>query len=138
MRVAKEFRWEMGHRLPFHEGLCKNLHGHSYKMLVEFTGELNDHGILVDYYDIKKIVGPIVDELDHSIIVNQNDTELIEALTKLNSRHVVIKADTTAENICTYFLEKIQQMDLPASISKIELRVFETENTYAEEEVTLK
>lgn len=138
MRVAKEFRWEMGHRLPFHEGLCKNLHGHSYKMLVEFTGELNEHGILVDYYDIKKIVEPIVDELDHSIIVNEKDTVLINALTKLNSRHVIIKSDTTAENICTYFLEKIKQSDLPVSVSKIKLRVFETENTYAEEEVTLK
>ena len=138
MRVAKEFRWEMGHRLPFHEGLCKNLHGHSYKMLVEFTGELNEHGILVDYYDIKKIVGPIVDELDHSIIVNKKDTELIDMLSKLNSRHVIINADTTAENICTYFLHKIKQTGLPASVSKIKLRVFETENTYAEEEVTLR
>ena len=25
--ISKQFRWEMGHRLPFHEGLCKNIHG---------------------------------------------------------------------------------------------------------------
>ena len=40
MKIAKEFRWEMGHRLPEHFGLCKNIHGHSYKMIVEFEGEL--------------------------------------------------------------------------------------------------
>ena len=39
MKIAKEFRWEMGHRLPEHFGLCKNIHGHSYKMVVEFEGE---------------------------------------------------------------------------------------------------
>ncbi len=26
MKIAKEFRWEMGHRLPFHEDKCKNIH----------------------------------------------------------------------------------------------------------------
>ena len=137
MRVAKEFRWEMGHRLPFHDGLCTNLHGHSYKLMVEFTGKVNGNGILVDYYDIKKIVGPIVDKLDHAFIVNKSDTELIEILTKLNSRHVVIDADTTAENISLYFIDEIKKGELPESVTKIKVRVFETENTYAEEEVTL-
>ena len=27
MKIAKEFRWEIGHRLPEHFGLCKNIHG---------------------------------------------------------------------------------------------------------------
>jgi len=41
MKIAKEFKWEMGHRLPEHFGQCKNIHGHSYKMLVEFEGEID-------------------------------------------------------------------------------------------------
>jgi len=138
MKVAKEFKWEMGHRLPFHEGLCKNLHGHSYKLIVEFTGSLNEHGIVIDYYDIKKIVAPVLDELDHAVIVNKNDKELLEVLIKLNSRHVVINSDTTAENICNYLIEKIIQRGLPGNLSKIKLSIFETESSYAEEEVTLK
>ena len=40
MKVAKEFKWEMGHRLPEHFGNCKNIHGHSYKMIAEFEGEI--------------------------------------------------------------------------------------------------
>jgi len=137
IKIAKEFRWEMGHRLPFHDGLCTNLHGHSYKLLVELNGSVDEHGILVDYYDIKKMVGPIVDELDHSIIVNKADTELIDVLIKLKSRHVIIDSDTTAENICRYFLEKIKNAGLPERVNKIKVRVFETENAYAEEEVVL-
>lgn len=137
MKVAKEFRWEMGHRLPFHDGLCTNIHGHSYKLLVEFTGELNSNGIVIDYYDIKKIVEPIIGNLDHSVIVNIADTELIEILQKINSRHVIIDDETTAENISLYLLGKIKNSDLPKNITKIKVKVFETETAYAEEEVTL-
>ena len=42
MKIAKEFNWEMGHRLPEHFGKCKNIHGHSYKMMVELEGDLDD------------------------------------------------------------------------------------------------
>ena len=52
MRISKEFRWEMGHRLQLHKGLCKNLHGHSYKMEVELTGDVLENGMVLDYYDL--------------------------------------------------------------------------------------
>ena len=45
MKVAKEFRWEMAHRLQHHKGKCSNLHGHSYKMIVEFKGTINNDRI---------------------------------------------------------------------------------------------
>ncbi len=40
-RIAKEFHWEMGHRLPFHQGGCQNIHGHSYTMRVEIIGTID-------------------------------------------------------------------------------------------------
>jgi len=137
MKIAKEFTWEMGHRLPFHEGKCKNLHGHSYKCLIELTGEPDKNGIVLDYYDLKKIVEPILDEMDHSFIVWKDDKELINSLEKLNSRMVIIDFQTTAENICVYLLNRIKSSNLPANINAIKVRVLETENTYAEEEMQL-
>ena len=137
MKIAKEFSWEMGHRLPFHEGKCKNLHGHSYKMRVEFEGKLDEHSMVMDYYDVKKIIQPIVDELDHAFMVKISDSDLIEALKKLNTKYVEVNFDTTAENISIYFLNKIKDSDLPSNITKIKVRVLETENTYAEEELSL-
>lgn len=135
MKIAKEFRWEMGHRLKFHQGKCINLHGHSYKMMVEFTGDVDENGMVMDYYDVKEIVAPLVEELDHGFLVYENDTELLEILKKLNSKHSVVKFESTAENICKYFLEKISESKLPDNIKKISVKVFETENTYAEEEL---
>ena len=88
-------------------------------------------------FDVKDVVGPIVDELDHTVVVWKEDIELIESLKKLNSTYVVVDFETTAENLCGYFLEKIHQSDLPSTIAKIKVRVCETENTYAEDEIEL-
>jgi 6-pyruvoyltetrahydropterin/6-carboxytetrahydropterin synthase len=134
MKIAKEFHWEMGHRLPFHSGKCKNLHGHSYKCMVELTGDPDSNGMVVDYFDLKKVIGPIIAELDHSFMVSKNDKEVIETLDKLNSQKVVVDFESTAENICLYLLDKIKSSNLPKNIHSIKVRVFETENTYAEEE----
>ena len=138
MKIAKEFRWEMGHRLPYHNGKCRNLHGHSYKLLVEFEGNVDPGGMVMDYYDVKEVIAPLIHELDHSFLVYQEDVNLIDALDNLDSKMVIVNYHTTAENICVYFLDKIKNSKLPANISKIKVKVFETETTYAEEEITLK
>lgn len=136
MKISKDFRWEMGHRLQCHKGKCYNLHGHSYKMQIEFTGEIDKNsGMVLDYFDVKDIVAPIVDKLDHTVIVWEKDSALIEMLKKLNSAHVVMPFETTAENLVIYFLDKISKANLPSGISKIKVRVCETENTYAEDEI---
>jgi len=137
MKIAKEFTWEMGHRLTFHEGKCRNLHGHSYKCLIELTGDPDANGMVLDYFELKKIIDPILDELDHSVIVWNKDSELIELLTKLNSRMVIFDSQTTAENICLFFLKKIKLSNLPSNIKELKVRVLETEDTYAEEIITL-
>jgi 6-pyruvoyltetrahydropterin/6-carboxytetrahydropterin synthase len=137
MKIAKEFNWEMGHRLPFHEGKCKNLHGHSYKCMVELSGKPDKNGMLFDYYDLKKIMDPIIEELDHSFMVNRSDKELIEILDRLKSNKVIVDFDSTAENICLYLLEKVRVSALPKNIEEVKVRVLETENTYAEESCKL-
>ena len=132
MKIAKEFRWEMGHRLQFHNGKCVNLHGHSYKLLVEFSGNVEANGMVLDYFDVKEIVGPIVKELDHSVVISKNDKELIEAIKSLKSDYVILNYESTAENLCHYFLDKIGNANLPKNITDIMVKVYETESTYAE------
>ncbi|MBU0561608.1 MAG: 6-carboxytetrahydropterin synthase [Bacteroidetes bacterium] len=137
MKIAKEFRWEMGHRLKFHEGQCKNLHGHSYKLLVELAGTPDENGIVMDYYDVKKVIAPLIEKLDHSFMVHSEDKELLEALQTLNSKHVVTGFHSTAENLCEYFLGEIKKCSLPSNIYQLRVKVFETETTYAEESSVL-
>ncbi|MDP3581281.1 MAG: 6-carboxytetrahydropterin synthase [Ignavibacteria bacterium] len=137
MKIAKEYNWEMGHRLPFHEGKCKNLHGHSYKCMLELNGEPDANGMVLDYYDMKSIIQPIIDDLDHAFMVYEKDNEVLEFLDKINSRKVVVDFQSTAENICLYLLKKIKGTNLPKNIKSVKVKVLETENTYAEEEISL-
>ena len=135
MKIAKEFRWEMGHRLPEHFGKCKNIHGHSYKMIVELEGKLNEQGMILDFYELKKIVNPFVEKLDHSFLVYSGDEELIIFLEKMDSKKIIVDFQSTVENIAGYFLGEISKNKFPSNISSLKVKVFETENVYAEEEI---
>ncbi|MGB5893495.1 MAG: 6-carboxytetrahydropterin synthase [Ignavibacteriaceae bacterium] len=137
MKTAKEFHWEMGHRLPEHFGLCKNIHGHSYKMIVKFEGELDEQGMVIDFYDVEKIIAPIIDKLDHAFMVKDDDKLSLEFLEKLNSKKVVVNFESTVENICKYISDKIIKSNLPKNIQYITVRVYETSEDYAEEKVSL-
>lgn len=136
MKIAKEFTWEMGHRLPFHKGKCKNLHGHSYKAIISFEGELDENGMLIDFYDVKQIVNPVIEALDHAFVVHKDDTEVAEYLKKMGSKMVVLGFHSTAENLCVYLLTKIAPL-VPENIDSVTVRLFETEDAYAEETIVL-
>jgi len=137
MKIAKEFKWEMGHRLTFHNGLCKNLHGHSYKMMVEVEGEPDIYGMIIDYYNLAKIINPILVELDHGYMLYSKDTRLIEFMQEFNSKYVVVDFEPTAENMCGYFLNKIKESDLPHNINKVTVLIYETEDTFAQDSLEL-
>lgn len=137
MKIAKEFKWEMGHRLPEHFGNCKNIHGHSYKMIVEFEGELNKDGMIIDFYDIDRIIKPLVEKLDHAFMVNKIDKDVIEFLDKIKSKKMVVDFNSTVENICRFVLDEIRKFNLPKNIYSVSVRVYETNEDYAEEKTLL-
>jgi 6-pyruvoyltetrahydropterin/6-carboxytetrahydropterin synthase len=138
MKIAKEFRWEMGHRLPEHFGLCKNIHGHSYKMIIEFEGELDKNQMVIDYYDVEKIINPVIEKFDHSFMVNKEDKIVLEFLEKMNSKKVVVDFNSTAENICSYLLNELKKCPIPSNITSVKVRVYETQFDYAEESLRLR
>jgi 6-pyruvoyltetrahydropterin/6-carboxytetrahydropterin synthase len=137
MKIVKEFRWEMGHRLPEHFGLCKNIHGHSYKMIAEFEGKLDQNQMVIDYYDVEKIINPVIEKLDHAFMVNKDDKIVLEFLDRMNSKKVIVDFNSTAENICSFLLSEIKKCSLPSNISSVKVRVYETQFDYAEESLSL-
>lgn len=137
MKIAKEFHWEMGHRLPEHFGKCKNIHGHSYRMIVELKGEVNEGGMVMDYFDLKKVVNPIVEKLDHAFMVYEKDEEIVRFLESVNSKKIIVNFQSTVENICRYILGEIKKQNLPSNVNKVKVRIFESIDDYAEEETLL-
>ncbi|PHI29795.1 6-carboxytetrahydropterin synthase QueD [Budvicia aquatica] len=73
--LFKDFNFEAAHRLPnVPEGhKCARLHGHSFMVRIEVTGEVDPYtGWVMDFSDIKAAFKPILDSLDHYYL---NDIE---------------------------------------------------------------
>lgn len=138
MTVAKRFRWEAAHRLPWHEGDCKHLHGHSYRMMVELTGEPDARGMLIDFKHVKRLLRPLVNRFDHATLVAASDDALRDAVDALDSKHVVLPFDTTCENLCTYvarYLDDEGGETLRAhGVTSVRVQIWETETCYAQTE----
>lgn len=142
MKVAKEFRWEGAHRLPWHAGPCAHLHGHSYRLTVELEGTPDARGMLVDFQHLKQRLQPLLAAFDHATLVAASDQALRQALETLGSRHVVLPFDTTSENLCGYVADYLEQTEgawLRAhGITRLVVTVRETETCYATLERTVR
>ncbi|NBB74422.1 MAG: 6-carboxytetrahydropterin synthase [Bacteroidetes bacterium] len=138
MTVAKRFRWEAAHRLPWHEGPCDNLHGHSYRMTVELEGTPDARGMLVDFQDVKQALKPLVDAWDHAILVAETDRELRQIVEQTGWKHAVLPCDTTAENLSAHVAEHLcteaGAMLRANEVEIVRVRLAETETCYAEAE----
>ena len=107
MRITKEFRWEMGHRLPYHSAGCENVHGHSYHRVVAVDGEPDGKGMIVDYQEISDVVKPILERLDHSFLCQEDDTAMRAFLEAENQKMVLVPFHSTAENIAKWIAEEL-------------------------------
>jgi|TARA_R100000501_G_C2631216_1_gene127166 6-pyruvoyltetrahydropterin/6-carboxytetrahydropterin synthase len=125
MKVSKTFTWDMAHRLTFHKGKCFNLHGHTYSATFYFENEPDENGIVIDYYDIKKEVAPLIEELDHSFMIYTKD-KLLPLVKDKGLKIIECGFETTAENIAIYFYKQLKDK-LPIT----EVIVRETPNTNA-------
>ena len=129
MKIAKRFRWEAAHRLPWHNGDCANLHGHSYRMTVEVTGRPNEQGMLLDFQDIKQLLQPLIKSWDHAILVAKNDEELLGIIQQTNWKHYVFPSDTTTENVVAYVADFLTKPGTIPAINKTPTDSLET-NAY--------
>lgn len=132
-KISKEYRWEMGHRLPNHPSVCRNVHGHSYRMILTLEGLVQQNGILIDFYDIDETVKPIIENLDHSFLCDRDDTLMIELLENNKFKYNIVDFATTAENISLYFVSILKnKFKVYSHIERISVRVYETSDSYAE------
>lgn len=73
MRIAltKSFGFESAHFLPcFPDGhKCRRMHGHSFRIDVVIEGEMDEaRGYLQDFGDVKAVIRPLEEELDHRVL----------------------------------------------------------------------
>ena len=119
--VTKEFQFDAAHKLYLYEGKCKQLHGHTYRLLITLSGRLDAKGMVIDFSEIKALFQNTVKErLDHQY--------LNEALPPMN---------TTVENIIVWIWKELEkEINTSAVYIKRKLRIeeltlYETAGSFA-------
>lgn len=140
IRVTKEFKFETGHALFGYDGLCKNVHGHSYSLAVTVKGIPIDevghvkHGMVIDFSDLKKIVNEeVVLPFDHATVLNVSTPhkELADEMEQRGHKILRVNYQPTSEMMVTDFAHKIKAR-LPKNINLVALKLRETASSYAE------
>jgi len=139
IRLTKEFRFEAAHALLQYDGLCKNIHGHSYILRVTIKGTpITDTqnpklGMVMDFSDLKKIVKEeVVDQFDHSIILNKKaSVPAIDQITDMFDRIHTLDYQPTCENMVVDFAQRIQAK-LPTEVQLFSVQLYETATSFAE------
>jgi len=137
IRLTKIFEFEMAHALYNYNGLCKHIHGHSYKLHVTIKGMPKhdllapDDGLLVDFKWLKKIINEeIVHRLDHALVLNKN-AEQGEIEGQAGANVIVVDYQPTCENMLVDFSERIK-LRLPKKITLHALKLYETASSFGE------
>ena len=71
MIIEKDFTFDSAHFLPNTppDHKCGRIHGHTYQVTIGVEGKLASHEQwIMDFGDIKKIVSPLIDALDHTLL----------------------------------------------------------------------
>ena len=118
--VTVEDTFAAGHYLRNYKGKCENPHGHNYKVRVTLAGkELDKAGLLLDFKDLREVMKPTIDRLDHQMI---ND---LEPFTVLNP---------SAENLAKYFYDETNMRLKESTRGRVRVKdvtIWETDTTTA-------
>jgi 6-pyruvoyltetrahydropterin/6-carboxytetrahydropterin synthase len=73
--VTWQYKFCAAHRIVGHKGRCKHLHGHNYVAeLMVWRVSLNSLGMVIDFADLKEVVGRWIDtNWDHNAILAYDD-----------------------------------------------------------------
>lgn len=113
MLLRRVFTFDAAHNLIEYHGKCERLHGHTYRMIVELAGSPGAEDMIVDFAEVKGIVGDLlVSKFDHSYL---ND----------------IMHQPSAENIARYAFEALDAPLRGRCHSLRSVEIFETPNSSA-------
>ena len=137
VRITKEFKFEMAHALHGYDGLCANIHGHSYRMWVTVRGEVRKEightkdGMLMDFVDLKRIVKPsIIEKYDHSLVLNANSPHA-ELDFSAFDKVFFLNYQPNSENFVTDFVRCIKE-NLTKGVDLLKVILSKISTSYTE------
>src|SRR5262249_6793379 len=116
--IAKEFTFEAAHSLPNHDGPCRRLHGHTYRVQVLARGPLQpldgrpEEGMVIDFGRLKEVFQRRIETRCDHLYLNET----------------VPVPRTTAELLAAWMLTELRA-ELPQVTA---VRLYETATSFAE------
>ena len=129
--VTKTVKFDAAHVLTDHQGLCKNLHGHTYRVDVSVAQAANGD-MVIDFKELKRIVNEVVcEKFDHAFIYNTQsagEKEIAAVVEKNGMRTAAIPFRSTVENLAKMFYGELK----PKVPGLSAVKVWETADNCAE------
>lgn len=125
VRLEKEQHvFSAAHFITFNGDVCERLHGHNYRVAVEWDGPLDENQYVVDFIALRDELKVLTDELDHHVLlptthplirVTADEREVEAIFTPDGRRWVFPRGDcvllpvgnTTAELLARYLGERL-------------------------------
>lgn len=139
IRVSKQFTFDMAHALYGHDGLCRNIHGHTYHLTITLKGSILQQtghprdGMVMDFADLKEIVRKhILSNFDHALLLNGKSSHGELTSLKNNFEKITFTPyQPTCENLLLDIVELLQNA-LPHNVTLYSVKLNETPTSYAE------
>lgn len=105
------------HAICGYNGPCERLHGHNYRVEVALRGrDLDDRGLLFDFREVKRLLGAILDDLDHRL---------------LNDLDAFAEISPTSEGLARYIHGRLKPDLIAAGFTLTRVTVWETDRAWA-------
>lgn len=141
LEVTKSVEWDMGHRIPHHDGQCQYPHGHRYRLEVTLRGapvttkEASDEGMIIDFVAFKKVLREkIHDALDHRFLAYEGDQLLKRAFAgelEKELKILFVPFIPTSENLVTWCYKQLRS-EFPKNLHFTKLRLYETPTSWCD------
>ncbi len=128
--IDKDYlKFSAAHFLIFPDGSAERLHGHNYKVYVDVHSELDQHGLVVNFQEIKPLVRQLCDHLDEHLLLPGEHPVLTATRTgehfdiRYRERRYLVPANevivlpignTSAENLAAWFGRTLRERMLAA------------------------
>jgi 6-pyruvoyltetrahydropterin/6-carboxytetrahydropterin synthase len=127
-RLTRELRFCYGHRLLNYDGKCRFLHGHNGRAVLTLEAEgLDERGMVMDFTQLKKVVGGWIDStLDHRMVLHRDDPA-VPFLRQQGEPLFLLDVNPTAENIARLIFDYTASRGFPV----VEVCLWETDECFA-------
>jgi len=138
IELEKEyFKFSAAHFLIFPDGSAERLHGHNYRVYIEIDATLSEHGLVIDFKEIKPVVRELLDSLDEHFLIPGEHPALTHSVRddgvceiRYGGRYYAAPAEdvlvmpmnnTSSENLATWIGREIKKL-LTQRFGEVETR----------------